>query len=349
VATVSYVINNGPRPVSPATRRRVEEAISSLGYFPNELARSLRLQQSSTIGLIIPNSANPFWAEIAREIEWICTRAGFLLLLCNSDRIHERELRAVQMLRAKAVDGVILAPHGDVDALLRPLRAAGTPVVLLEQSVPGVDCVVIDDLAGGLLATRHLLGLGHRRIAMIRRRQTTATSMLRIEGYRQALAEAGLPFDAELVIAGGPLQHDGYQAMQALLALDRPPTALFTHNDVVAMGALRAAYDGGLRVPDDLSVVGYDDITAAAYLAPPLTTVRSPKADMGMWAGDTITHLALGSWTALPATRTLPVELVIRGSTGPGPYAARGDALAAGLAPAVAAPVLPAQVAPTSR
>lgn len=317
VATVSYVINKGPRPVATETRERVEEAIAALGYYPNELARSLRIQQTSTVGLIIPNSANPFYAEIARELERTCTAEGVLVLLCNSEREPEREKRFIQMLRAKQVDGAVITPHSDVMALLQPLLAAHIPVVVLEHSVPGLHCIAIDDMEGGRLATEHLIGLGHRRIGLIRRRQITALSMRRHEAYRLALAEAGLSYDPAIVVKSGPLQADGYAAMQRLLALPDPPTGVFTHNDIIAMGAIRAILDTGLSVPGDISIVGYDDITAAAYLAPPLTTIRSPKVEMGRLAGQTILRLAQGDVTLPPRTETLPVQLIVRASTGP--------------------------------
>lgn len=313
VATVSYVINNGPRHVADETRVRVEEVIAELGYYPSEVARSLRLQQSSTVGLVIPNSANPFYAEIARELERACTEEGLLVLLCNSDRDPEREQRFVFMLRAKQVDGVVITPHGDASALLQPLLAAHIPVVVLEHSLPGIHCIGIDDLEGGRLATQHLIDLGHRRIGVIHH-ETTALSVQRQQGYRMALAAAGIEYRPELVITSGSMQADGYSAMQRLLALHQRPTAVFTHNDIIALGAMRAIYDRGLAVPQDISIVGYDDIAAAAYLAPPLTTVRSPKTEMGMLAARTI--LQLVQEPDLPAqTVTLPVELIVRAST----------------------------------
>lgn len=315
VATVSYVINNGPRPVSSEARERVEEAIAALGYYPNELARSLRIQHTSTVGLIIPNSANPFYAEVARELERVCAAEGFLMLLCNSERDPAREVRFVQMLRAKQVDGAVITPHSDTLTLLQPLLAAHIPVVVLEHAIPHMHCIAIDDLEGGRLATRHLIGLGHTRIGLIRRRPITALSMQRHEGYRLELARAGIPYDSSLVVQSGPLQADGYAAMQQLLAQKNRSTAVFTHNDIVALGAMRAIYDAGLRVPDDLSVVGYDDISAAPYLVPPLTTIRSPKAEMGALAAMTILRLVQDPESTSPRTTMLPVELVVRGST----------------------------------
>ena len=319
VATVSYVFNNGPRPVSAATRAKVEAAIAELGYYPNEMARGLRLQQSSTIGLILPSIMNPVFAEIARELESVCTQAGFLVLLCNAERQHDREVRFIQMLRAKQVDGVVITPHDDPLALIEPLRQARIPVVVLEHDLPGVHCIAVDELQGGRIATQHLLDLGHRRIGLIKRKPTSALSTQRFVGYQQALAGAGIDFDPELVIECTTGQAAGAQAMQQLLALSEPPTAVFTHNDVLAMGVIYAIHSAGYAVPGDISVVGYDDTTSAAYLTPPLTTVRSPKAEMGLLAGRTILQL-VQQQDSLPAeTVTLPVELVVRASTAPPP------------------------------
>ena len=186
---------------------------------------------------------------------------------------------------------------------------------MLEHSLPGVHCIGIDDLEGGRVATQHLIDLGHRRIGVIHH-ETTALSVQRHQGYRKALAAAGIEYRPELVITSGSMQADGYVAMQQLLALPERPTAVFTHNDIIALGAMRAIYDAGLAVPGDISIVGYDDITAAAYLAPPLTTVRSPKTEMGVLAARTI--LQLVQEPDLPAqTVTLPVELIVRASTAP--------------------------------
>lgn len=317
VATVSYVLNNGPRPVAPETRLKVEEAIAELGYYPNELARSLRLQQSSTIGLILPNIMNPVFAEIAHELESVCRREGFLLLLCNSDRQHDREEHFIQILRAKQVDGVVITPHDDPVALIQPLVQARIPVVVLEHDLPGVHCIVMDEQQGGRIATQHLIDLGHQRIALLRRTPSSALSRERFIGYRQALVAAGIAFDPRLVLECAAGQTAGAQAMQQLLALAEPPTAVFTHNDVLAMGALYAIRQAGLRAPDDISVVGYDDISSAAYFSPSLTTVRSPKAELGALAGRTILDLVRHKSDMPPQTVTLPVELVVRASTAP--------------------------------
>lgn len=317
VATVSYVINRGPRPVSAEAQQRVEAAIAELGYVPNELARSLRGRQTALVGLVIPSLANPVYGEIARELERVCSQAGTLVVLCNSERVEARERRFVRMLRAKQVDGVVITPHGAALPLLQPLLDAHIPLVVLEHALAGVHCIVIDELAGGRLATQHLLDLGHRRIGLIRRHPTSAMSWQRHDGYRQALAQAGIAYNPGLVVHCGPSHADGYAAMQALLALPEPPTGVFVHNDILAMGALRAMRDAGLAVPRNVSVVGYDDIANAAYLSPPLTTVRIPKREMGALAGETILRLAQARAEEARAaeTVTLAVELVVRGST----------------------------------
>jgi LacI family transcriptional regulator len=324
VATVSYVINNGPRPVSIHARRRVEAAVSELGYVPNDLARSLRLQQTSLVGLIIPSLANPVYGEIARELERVCTQQGMLVVLCNSDRAEDRERRFVRILRSKQVDGVVITPHSEALPLLEPLLAAHIPVVVLEHSLPGVHCIVLDEIEGGRLATQHLIDLGHRRIGLIRRQPTSAMSWQRHDGYQQALADAGIAYNPALVVLCGSSQAEGYTAMQRLLALSELPTAVFVHNDILAMGAMRAIFDTGLSIPGDVSLVGYDDIASAAYLSPPLTTVRFPKVEMGALAGHTIMRLAQEGGEVQAQTVTLSVELIVRSSTGVPKKVSRG-------------------------
>lgn len=319
VAVVSYVVNNGPRPVSPETRAKVKQAIEELGYYPNELARSLSRKQTATIGLIIPSLLNPVYAEIAESLERICTAEGYIVMLCGTGRDHTKEKQLAETLRAKQVDGVVIIPSQSPEEILKPLRQAHVPTVVLEHDLLDTYCIAIDDLQGGCLATQHLLKLGHCRIGMIKREHYSALSYLRVVGYREMLAEAGLPFDPALVIESKAGQAAGYAAMQQLLALPNPPTAVFTHNDVLAMGAMHAIFDAGLMVPADISVVGYDNTLSASYLNPPLTTVKFPIAEMGRRAGQIILELAQDEGSLPARTITLPVELVVRASTAPPP------------------------------
>ncbi|WP_180970080.1 LacI family DNA-binding transcriptional regulator [Deinococcus planocerae] len=316
VATVSYVLNGGPRPVSPETRARVQAVIDELEYYPNDVARSLRRRQSRAVGLLIPSITNTFYAEVAHALETSCHREGFVVLLCNSEGEAGREERYVQALRAGRVDGLVVIAHSDPAALLRPILQARLPVVLLEHDVPGVACVAIEEFRGGQVGTEHLLGLGHRRVALLRETPTSALSRERVGGYRAALSQAGIDYDPALVVECGATLAEGHRVTSGLLALPDPPTAVFAHNDLLALGACHAVHQAGLRVPQDVSVVGYDDVASAAYLNPPLTTMRFPKAEMGRRAGELILGALRGE--ELPArTVTLPVELVVRASTAP--------------------------------
>lgn len=319
VAVVSYVVNNGPRPVSPETQAKVEQAIKELGYYPNELARSLSRKQTSTIGLIIPNLTNPVYAEIAENLEKICTAEGYTLMLSGTGRDPVKEQKLAEALRSKQVDGVVIIPSQASQNIFAPFQQAHIPTVVLEHDLPDTHCIAIDDRQGGRLATQHLLSLGHRRIAMIKRKTHSTLSYLREVGYRETLEESGIPLDPALIVESRAGHAAGYVAMQQLLALPDPPTAVFTHNDVLATGGMRAIFDAGLAVPTDISVVGYDDTIITSFLNPPLTTVKFPVREMGCRAGKIILEL-IQEPNSLPAeTITLPVELVVRGSTAPPP------------------------------
>jgi LacI family transcriptional regulator len=324
VAVVSYVVNNGPRPVSAETRAKVEKAIEELGYYPNELARSLRTQQTLTLGLIVPNLANPVFSEIAASVQRICLENGYLLLLGDSGRDPLLDRSLSLMFRAKQVDGIIIHTYHSPRRLARLIQAAGIPIVLLQQDLPGVHCVVLTELEGGLMGTQHLLELGHRRIAFISEPSSDVVSMGRVQGYAQAMAAAGLPADAETLVEVESSHTGGYQGMQRLLALPERPTAVFAFNDLIALGALHAIRQAGLSVPGDVSVVGYDNIDAAAYTSPPLTSVHFSKAEMGEQAARTVLELARKTETPGPSTVRLPVNLVVRESTDSPPNSWRG-------------------------
>jgi LacI family transcriptional regulator len=319
VAVVSYVINDGPRPVSPETQAKVKKAIEELGYYPNELARSLSRRKSATIGLITPSLTNPVYAEIAESLQSVCSTEGYLVLLCATDRDLKKEREFARILRSKQADGVVIIPTGPTKKALKPLQQVQIPTVVLEHDRPDTHCIAIDDLKGGRLATQHLLELGHRRIGLIKREPSSALSYLRAVGYCEVLEEAGIPLDPMLVVESKAGLAGGYASMQQLLALPNPPTAVFTHNDVLATGAMRAVHDAGLAVPDDISVVGYDDTANSAYLNPRLTTVKFPVAEMGRQAGQIILELIREEGSLPPQTWILPVELIVRASTAPPP------------------------------
>jgi LacI family transcriptional regulator len=323
-AVVSYVINNGPRAVAPETRRRVEHAIAALGYFPNAIARSLRSDQSNTIGLIIPSLIEPEYAEIARDIQSLCQHEGYLVVLCASERDLGSEERAIGMLRNHQVDGVVILPIQDSPALLRPLLFAGVPTVILDRYLPNAHSITVDDLEGGRIATQHLLGLGHRRIGLLLQDVEWTTGSERVLGYSQALASSQVVYDDRLIVRTPPTADAAYAAMRQLLRLLHPPTAILTDTTAISLGALRAIHAAGLGVPDDISVIGYGAAALAAACAPPLTTVQCSPYSIGQLAAETVLRLATRRDSASASAAILPVALFQRASTAPPP---RGYAL----------------------
>lgn len=314
-SSVSYVINNGPRPVSKAVRERVLKAIAELDYHPSDLARSLRTQQSKTLGLMIPNVTDPFFAEIASAVEEASFEQDYTVILAHSSNSPEREMQYAQVLRSKQVDGVILHLVASDPEPARFLEQAGIRTIILERTLPDFHCFVADDLRGAYLATQHLLDLGHSRIAYIAREGDFAHSAQRVEGYRQALAARDVRADKQFIVSSKFGYGAAATACRQLLNLRHPPTAILAHDDITAIGAIGALADAGLRVPGDMSVVGFDNIAQAAHSVPALTTVAYPRHEMGRAAAELLLRLLADKEAIPPTTSILPVELVVRAST----------------------------------
>jgi LacI family transcriptional regulator len=304
---------------------RVRQAAEQLGYVPNHVARSLRRQESKILGLVVPDNTNPFFAEVARGIEAACFRAGYTLILGNSDRSLEKEAAQARVLVEKRVDGVLLFNTSDHSApTIAWLLARGMPVVLLERRSPGpaVDCVLSDNVGGVRAALEHLAAQGHRRIACLVGDVQAAHYAERLAAYLATVRELGLAAAPELVRTGLVTYADGQQAALALLRGPLPPTALFCTTDTLAIGALRGAALAGARVPDDLAVVGYGDIELAAYTQPPLTSVAQDKQRVGELAVQVLlrrlAQRAQGeAWQ--PEVIVVPTRLVVRESSGAAP------------------------------
>jgi LacI family transcriptional regulator len=318
VTTVSHVINR-TRHVSDDVRDRVLAAMEELGYQPNALARSLRRKETQTVGVIIPNSADPFFSEVTRGVEDTCFERGYSTILCNSDSDPAKELHYTSVLMEKRVDGILfLAAGGKSTEHIHTLQGRGMPLVVVDRHVPelALDAVLINNDWGGWLATQHLIDLGHRRIGCITGPSDLTLSAERVTGYRRALREAGLPLDETLVVKGDFQYESGHRAALRFLALPQPPTAVFACNDLMAVGALTAALRQGCRVPADLSVVGFDDVALASFVYPLLTTVAQPKYEMGVIATtmllERIKHPAMP-----PRRQLLETRLVVRESTAP--------------------------------
>ncbi|QDD88356.1 LacI family DNA-binding transcriptional regulator [Pseudomonas oryzihabitans] len=311
--TVSHVVNN-TRPVSPGVREKVEAAIAELGYVPSGVARSLRSQATGTFGVLVPNAVNPYFAELARGIEDHCERQGYSVILCNSDDDAEKQLRYLRVLRERRIDGLVVATVDGDPRFAEALAGLRIPLVLVDRPLEGVQAghIRIDHQHGGLLATRHLLELGHRRIACIGGPADSPVARERVTGYQQALAEAD--------VAAGPVRHcpftaaAGHTAARELLAQPDRPTAIFAGNDTIALGVLRAAAEAGLTVPGQLSVVGFDDIELSRYLYPALTTIGQSIRDLGERAAQLL--LARREGVGGPSTHDIAVpRLVLREST----------------------------------
>jgi DNA-binding LacI/PurR family transcriptional regulator len=283
-STVSRALSDSPL-IKAETKARIQRLAREMGYSPDARARSLVMGQTRTVGVVVTTIADPFAAEIVQAIEHTAHDHAYTVILCSSNAEPEREIAAVKMLRSKRVDGVIVT-SSRVGALYQEhLERLGVPIVLInnhsEDSGRYTYSVSVDNRHGGHLATTHLIQLGHRRIAYISRPSDYRSNLERLTGYRQALDAAGILFDPDLVVPGTGRADGGERALLALIGSDKPPTAVFCYNDMTAIGLLRAAREAGLDVPQDLSVVGFDDILLASYVCPALTTIAQPKAEMG--------------------------------------------------------------------
>ncbi|EHM10368.1 transcriptional regulator [Thermanaerovibrio velox DSM 12556] len=314
VSTVSHVLN-GTRRVDPTTRERVLRAVDSLGYRPNMMARSLRRKGAPLLGLVVPDATNPYFAEVARAVEDRCYELGLSMMMASSSGQPDRERRAVEAMTSHRVGGMIIVGLGFPEEQARVLSGLEIPVVMVDRKIQGlpVDSVQSDNVGGGYLAARCLLDLGHRRIGCICGPRGLGPSEDRLRGFEMALAEEGVPLDPSLVAWGDFTCPAGYELALEMLK-DQSLTGIFAMNDLMALGALRAARDLGLSVPADLSVVGFDGISIGRFFVPPLTTVAQPIEEMGAAAVDLVVA-RMGSGCFEPVTRVINCSLVERSSS----------------------------------
>jgi LacI family transcriptional regulator len=315
IATVSKVINGTGR-ISAETRRKVAKIMQQLDYQPSVVASALTGKSTFTIGLLIPDLANPFFAEMARSIEDRGHELGFNLVICSTDNNPEREALYITLLKQKRVDGIIIATGISNEALLKNLVKQKVPIALIARDMPALaaDSVLVDDFIGGYQATSHLIGLGHRKIAVISEHLGLMSSKERVRGYRHALEEAGIPYDESMVCVSDFTVEGGRRCTKALLQSDRPPTAVFACNDLLAIGAVQAARESGLVIPRDMSVVGFDNTVLATIIDPPLTTVAQPIQQMGRQVMDLLVQEIRKEKRVKQRAILLP-ELIVRAST----------------------------------
>jgi LacI family transcriptional regulator len=319
IATVSHVIN-GTRFVSAQRVERVHAAMQELGYTPDATARSLRVGRTDTLGLVVPDNSNPFFAALARWIEEAGFDAGYTTILANSNERPDREHRYVSTLVSKRVDGLILAPsRGDHGTLARVLQNAGTPVVVVDRdaALPNADVVLYDNEGGSHEATSYLIGLGHVSIGCVAGPADATSAAERVHGFRRAMADAGLPLSEHSVVEGDFLFEGGREATARLLATGEKFTALVAGNDLMAAGAIRELAARGISVPRDMSVIGFDDAPLAQMVSPALTTMRQPLQEMASAAVSQLLSRISGSDGVGPTRQMLSTTLVVRDTTGP--------------------------------
>lgn len=322
-ATVSRVLSGRSRG-RPASRARILEAAAALDYRPSDVARSLKRQATRTLGLVITDIGNPFYPELVRAVEDRAWAHGYALLLGNSVGDPARELAYLELLAARRVDGLIVAAADVPERHAAWLARTRLPVVMINgESVDGSrPAAMSDNLGGGRMAAEHLVRLGHRQLGLVTVEAPDRAARERVDGMREAMTAAGLE-PVDLAVEVGSRDVVGGEAALAALLQRRPgTTGVLCHNDVMAIGALRGARALGRSVPEQLSVVGFDDIDLAAYAEPPLTTMAQETAELGRWGVDRLLALLAGERgaDAGPALR-IPTRLVVRGSTGPAPAA----------------------------
>ena len=315
--TVSRAINDKGE-ISPQTRDRILRIAERLGYRPNSIARSLATRRTQNIGLVVPDVANPFFASTARGIEDAAQQSSYNIFLCNTDENVDREMNAIHSLEAQRVDGIILCSSRLSEPQLVRLAERYQPLVLVNRQIahPQTGYVVVDDARGSAEAVRYLLQLGHRKIGLLAGPRTSHSGRLRLEGYQGAMRAHGYPVPATWQEHCPPQVEGGRTAARAVLQRAPELTALLAYNDLVAVGALRACRDMGVGVPQEVAIVGCDDVPLAALVSPGLTTVHIPTYNLGQKAMGLLLHM-MGDENGQPEPIVVSPHLVIRDSSGP--------------------------------
>ncbi|RXZ82619.1 LacI family transcriptional regulator [Paenibacillaceae bacterium] len=319
IATVSRVINGKDR-VKTSTRLRVEEAISKLNYQPDLIARTMIIKETKTIGLVVPQLSNEYWAILSEVIQEELWLKGYTLILCSTDRRIDHEIAFIEMFMERKVDGIIFGSASMVkdttEKYFEQVRQSGIPIVALDQRISGMDMVIGDHLQGAADAVEHLISLGHQEIAYL---GGPAISIERKLGFYNAFIKHGMQVNNELVndqATSKNFTQFGYDAIKELLLAKQSFTAVFCGNDLVAIGAIKSLEESGMRVPDDVAVIGYDDISMARLYKPALTTVSQPIRDIGKAAVDLLVE-SIKTGKVLPPRKTLfHMQLVVRESCG---------------------------------
>jgi LacI family transcriptional regulator len=314
-STVSRVLTNHPS-VDPNTRARVKQIIKELGYRPSGIARGLVTGQINVVSLIIGDIRNPFYAGLTRAIKDILNKEGYMVVVSDTDYDAEKEAAHIQLASQYGFAGVIMVTALETKALISKIKTLDCPVVLLNRYLPSVvtDVVSVDNFQGGYLATEHLIKLGHKNIAHLAGVKNSTVVMDRIKGYAEALKDYGLEFNENNITYGDLKKESGYQYTELLLNQKKEATAVFCSNDLMALGLIEAMLKKGVSIPNQLSVVGYDDIDMATMAKVELTTVRQPQYEMGQAAAEILLERIQGKSTSNKRIIFTP-ELIVREST----------------------------------
>jgi len=315
--TVSRVIN-GARNVNSATRDKVERAVKELHYVPNSAARSLRSKRTNAIALLVPDITNPFWTTVARGVEDAAQSGGYSILLCNTDEDPAKQLQYLDVVISRRVDGVIIAPYSADARKLKRLREREIPAVMVDRRIQGweVDTVIGDSISGARALVKHLIDLGHQRIGVISGPLNTSSAEDRVTGYIIALTEAGIPIDLRMIRRGEFKTSSGETLTNQLLDESLRPTAIFATNNSIAMGVVDAVDQRGLRIPQDIALVSFDDIPHLSHVFPFLTVAVQPAYEMGIKAAQLLLSRLNGEPVSQPCQIVLPTCLIVRYSCG---------------------------------
>ena len=316
-ATVSYVMNKGPRPVSEETKQRVLLAIEQLGYHPNTIARSLKTRKTYTVGIIVSDILNPTLASIEKSIEDQFLQQNYSLTICNSDESPDREKMWLDMLRDRRVDGIILLPTGANRSQLFSSVEEGLPIVLLDRQIEGLqaDAIIFDNENGAYEAVRHLISLGHTRIALLNLPASLTPGQGRLHGFQRALMDSGLPVYPQLVKEGTFKAQDGADLAEALLNATPPPTAMLVSSNRLAQGVFEQIKIRGLHLPEDLALCIFDDVAYYSFISPSITAVSADAKEFGVHAVGFLIDRINGSYSGPPRNYLVPCHLNVREST----------------------------------
>ncbi|HEY5586084.1 MAG TPA: LacI family DNA-binding transcriptional regulator [Ruminiclostridium sp.] len=316
ISTVSRVINDSGL-IGKKTTLKVQKIIEEMCYIPNEMARGLLRKASKTVGLIVPDLSNPFFVEFIKSVEEVVSRNGYILSLCNSNLNHDKEKQYIQQLAEKRADGIIFistfVKNPEIILRLRDQIA----IVAVQTEIEGIDCIETTDYLGIIEGVQHLIDLGHKKIGFIYWGPEVKATQNRYKAFEHALIKNGIEVKEEYIIAGGFTGESGYFMTKKLLELPDPPTAIQAGNDSFAFGAYLAIMESGLKIPDDISIVGFDNIMMANISNPPLTTVSQPIYTMGQEAAELLIQNISQGPKEVNKKIVLPTKLIVRGSTAP--------------------------------